>query len=47
MIEGAGAAITADWLSSPGWTVEVNGAEYPALTSLRPLYDPENQRIKA
>ena len=29
------------------WTVEINGAEYPAKVSLRPFYDPKNDRIKA
>ena len=47
MIEGHGEAITADWLASASWTVDVNGAEYPATTSLRPLYDPTSRRIRA
>ena len=46
MIEGNGESINADWLTAAEWTIEVNGAEYPALTSLRPLYDPTNARIK-
>jgi 4-methylaminobutanoate oxidase (formaldehyde-forming) len=29
------------------WTVEINGAEYPAKVSLRPFYDPKNDRIKS
>jgi heterotetrameric sarcosine oxidase gamma subunit len=29
------------------WTVEINGARHPAQVSLRPLYDPKNERIKA
>jgi len=28
------------------WTVEINGAVYPAKVSLRPFYDPKNARIK-
>jgi len=28
------------------WTVEINGAVYPAKVSLRPFYDPKNTRIK-
>ena len=47
MVEGNGQSITTDWLTSAQWTVEVNGAEYPTKTSLRPLYDPTNQRITA
>ena len=47
MIAADGEPITFDWLTAARWTVEVNGAEYPALTALRPLYDPTNDRIKA
>jgi len=28
------------------WDVEIAGARYPAKASLRPLYDPDNKRIK-
>jgi 4-methylaminobutanoate oxidase (formaldehyde-forming) len=28
------------------WDVEIAGTRYPARVSLRPLYDPENRRIK-
>jgi len=46
-VEGHGEPITSDWLTAAEWTIEVNGVEYPAKTSLRPLYDPTNERIKA
>jgi len=46
MIE-AGAPITASWLSAGRWEVDIAGKRYPAEVSLRPLYDPEMQRIKA
>ena len=29
------------------WEVEIAGCRHPARLSLRPLYDPENLRIKA
>ena len=45
--DGAGAAVTRDWLSGGEWTVEIAGRLYPAAVSLRPLYDPDNLRIKA
>ncbi len=47
MIEAHGESITQEWLAAGEWTVDVNGAEHAARTSLRPLYDPTNQRIKA
>ena len=34
------------WLDSGEWTVEVAGVRYPAVASLRPLYDPGNARIR-
>jgi 4-methylaminobutanoate oxidase (formaldehyde-forming) len=46
MIEGHSSAITPAWLADGSWTVEINGAEHPATVSLRPLYDPDNARIK-
>lgn len=38
--------ITADYLDSGEWTVEIAGTEYPATVSLRPFYDPKNDRIR-
>jgi len=46
MVEGHGEAITPAWLAAGSWTVEINGALYPATVSLRPLYDPSNARIR-
>jgi 4-methylaminobutanoate oxidase (formaldehyde-forming) len=46
MVEGHGEPITNDWLTAGSWTLEINGARYPAAVSLRPLYDPTNARIK-
>jgi len=42
----AGQPFTADWLDAGTWTVEIGADTYPALVSLRPLYDPRNERIK-
>ncbi len=46
MVE-AGEPVTAAYLSSGSWEVEVAGRCYPARVSMRPLYDPDNLRIKA
>jgi 4-methylaminobutanoate oxidase (formaldehyde-forming) len=46
MIE-AGQPIDQAFLDSGEWTVEIGAATYPAMASLRPLYDPTNERIKA
>jgi 4-methylaminobutanoate oxidase (formaldehyde-forming) len=45
MIE-ADEAIDTAYLNSSQWEVEINGKRYPAVLSLRPLYDPEMIRIK-
>ncbi|HEU4424237.1 MAG TPA: FAD-dependent oxidoreductase [Pilimelia sp.] len=42
----AGEPIDAAYLTSGDWTVEIAGSTYPARVSLRPMYDPGNQRIK-
>jgi 4-methylaminobutanoate oxidase (formaldehyde-forming) len=46
MIE-AGEPIDAAYLSNGSWELEINGKKYPALASLKPLYDPEMKKIKA
>ena len=34
------------WLDAGRWEVDIAGSRYPAVTSLRPLYDPEMKRVK-
>jgi 4-methylaminobutanoate oxidase (formaldehyde-forming) len=46
MIE-AGVPITHEYLSTGEWTLEIAGRAFPAVASLRPLYDPTNARIRA
>lgn len=46
MVRAGGDAVTAEWLASGTWTVEIVDRQYPARVSLRPLYDPTNARIK-
>jgi 4-methylaminobutanoate oxidase (formaldehyde-forming) len=39
--------IPAEAIESGGFEIDVAGKRYPARASLRPLYDPERQRIKS
>ncbi len=39
--------IDAAWLDAGSWEVDIAGTRHPAVTSLRPFYDPTNGRIKA
>jgi 4-methylaminobutanoate oxidase (formaldehyde-forming) len=43
----AGEPLTPAWVDAGEWTVEIAGTSYPAVASLRPLYDPANERIRA
>ncbi|MCU0686885.1 MAG: FAD-dependent oxidoreductase [Polyangiaceae bacterium] len=46
MIE-AGEPLDQAWIDQGTWEVEIANKTYPAVASLRPLYDPEMKRIKA
>lgn len=46
MIE-AGQPINGDYLASGNWEIEIAGKTYPVVVSLKPMYDPENKKIKA
>jgi glycine cleavage system aminomethyltransferase T/glycine/D-amino acid oxidase-like deaminating enzyme len=46
MIE-AGEPVTGKWLEEGTWEVEIAGMHYPAMASMKPLYDPTNERVKA
>jgi 4-methylaminobutanoate oxidase (formaldehyde-forming) len=39
--------ITADYLASGKFEIEVNQVRYPARASLKPMYDPQGDRIKS
>ena len=45
MVEAA-EPITASWVDSGEWTVDVAGVRHPARVSLRPLYDPAGARVR-
>jgi glycine cleavage system aminomethyltransferase T/glycine/D-amino acid oxidase-like deaminating enzyme len=46
MVE-AGEPVTPGYLDGGTWEVEVAGTRYPAIASLRPLYDPDMKRVKS
>jgi 4-methylaminobutanoate oxidase (formaldehyde-forming) len=46
MVE-ADVAIDAKWIDAGRWEVDIAGVLYPAVASLKPLFDPENKKIKA
>jgi heterotetrameric sarcosine oxidase gamma subunit len=41
-----GGVVDADWVKSGSYQVNVGGRLYPISVSLRPLYDPANERIR-
>ncbi len=43
----AGEPLDQKYLDAGRWEVEIAGKSYPAVMSLKPLYDPENKKIKA
>lgn len=43
----AGEAIDQAWLDRGSWDVEIAGKRWPAVASLRPMYDPDMKRVKA
>ena len=45
MIE-AGEPIDAAYLANATWEVDIAGKLYPAIASMKPLYDPEMKRVK-
>ena len=42
----AGEPLTQTWIDAGTWTVEIADHHHPATVSLRPLYDPRNERIE-
>jgi glycine cleavage system aminomethyltransferase T/glycine/D-amino acid oxidase-like deaminating enzyme len=47
MMVEAGEPVTQAYLDAGSWDVEIAGTRYPAVASLRSLYDPEQQRVKS
>ena len=39
--------VTQAYLDEGVWEVDIAGRRYPAVTSIKPLYDPEMKRVRA
>jgi heterotetrameric sarcosine oxidase gamma subunit len=46
MIDSGGEPIDQGWLDAGEWTVEIGSSVHAAGVSLRPMYDPKNERVK-
>jgi 4-methylaminobutanoate oxidase (formaldehyde-forming) len=46
MIDAGSEPLDQKWIDAGTWEVDIAGRRYPAVASLRPLYDPGNERIK-
>ena len=38
--------LDATWIEAGTWQVDIAGTLYPAIASLKSLFDPENKKIK-
>jgi glycine cleavage system aminomethyltransferase T/glycine/D-amino acid oxidase-like deaminating enzyme len=47
MVDGRGEVVDAKYCDAGTWEVDIAGKRYPAIASIRPLYDPTNEKIKA
>ena len=47
MVENGGEVVTPDWLVSGVYEIDVAGRRWPARAHLKPVYDPEGQRVRA
>ena len=47
MMVEAGEPVSAAYFESGTWEVEIAGTSYPAIASMKPLYDPANEKVKA
>ena len=43
----AGIPIDEKYLHEAKWEVDIAGKRYPAIASIKPLYDPEMARVKS
>jgi 4-methylaminobutanoate oxidase (formaldehyde-forming) len=46
MIDGLGEPTDAKFFENGEWEIEIADKRWPAFASMKPLYDPENKKIK-
>ena len=39
--------VSADFINSGDFEIDIAGQRYPARASLRPMYDPKNERVRS
>jgi len=47
MIDAGDKLVNKNFIESGEWEVEIGAKKYPAIVSLRPLYDPNNLKIRS
>jgi 4-methylaminobutanoate oxidase (formaldehyde-forming) len=47
MIENGGEPIDPKWVDSGTWEIDIAGKRWPAVASLKPMFDPSNEKVKA
>jgi len=45
-VENEGQVVTADYIKSGSYEIDIAGVRYPAKASLRPMYDPKLKRVR-
>ena len=38
--------VNGKWIDAGKWEVDIAGKKYPAIASMKPLFDPANEKIK-
>jgi 4-methylaminobutanoate oxidase (formaldehyde-forming) len=46
MVDAGAEPLDQHWIDGGEWEVEVADRRHPATASLRPLYDPKNERVR-
>jgi 4-methylaminobutanoate oxidase (formaldehyde-forming) len=45
-VENEGGIVSADFVNSGTYEIDIAGVRYPAKVSLRPMYDPQLKRVR-
>jgi 4-methylaminobutanoate oxidase (formaldehyde-forming) len=46
MVDAGGQPLDQAWIDAGQWEVDIAGERWPAVASLRPLYDPDMKKIR-